>query len=89
MTKKAAAPDTKQIELSRLHHLLAKTFLNRLENDVACEHCESGQLSGAELTAIRQFLSDNGVTGNNVYPDAASIATDLPFTDPAEEYPTR
>lgn len=77
------------VDLGKMHQLLAKSFLNRLEHEQTCTECDRGLLSGQELTAIRQFLSDNGVTGTAVTPeDEDPLTDDLPFVDPELENPT-
>lgn len=77
------------VNLAKIHQLLAASFLNRLEHEQTCSECERGLLTGQELTAIRQFLSDNGVTGTAVMPPKEDLAGDLPFVDPELEIPTR
>lgn len=68
--------------LYRLHELLARSLLNRLEHDVVCDKCNRGQVTTGELTMIRQFLSDNGTTGPAATPPSkVKLTDDLPAFD--------
>lgn len=72
-----------------LHNLLAEELLRRLKLP-PCEACGRGPASHQELTVIRQFLSDNGVTSvARPGTPLRSLTSDLPFTDPEERIPTK
>lgn len=56
--------------LSEIHEALAQLFLKKLR---------SGELTASELSVIRQFLKDNGITADpTVNPHLRSIVDELP-----------
>ena len=72
-----------------LHERLAQELLKRLKA-APCVHCERGYISHQELTVIRQFLSDNGIT-SVARPNTPlhSLTSGLPFVDPDESTPRK
>lgn len=71
---------------SDMHELLARELLNRLKSNVPCEKCGRSAATIQELTLIRQFLSDNGVTGGLMgrAPAASVVTSKLPVFDDEE-----
>jgi hypothetical protein len=74
---------------TELHNLLGEELLKRLKA-APCPHCERGYVTHQELTVMRQFLSDNGVTAvARVGSPLRRVHDDLPFVDPTESVPTK
>jgi hypothetical protein len=65
-----------------LHDRLAKELLARLTAG-ACAACGRGDASHQELTVVRQFLADNGITAAaRTRTPLHALAGKLPFVDP-------
>lgn len=65
-----------------LHEGLAAQLLARLTAG-ECATCKRSAASHQELTAVRQFLSDNGVTGMENAGRLRALTDEMPFV--AEE----
>ena len=77
MSKKKTSGRAGESELGTLHGLFAKFLAHMLE---------SGSATAAELSVMRQFLKDNGITADpETNDDIQSIVHGIPTSDELDE----